>query len=431
MAKNRRISLLDFEEYADSINDIQYLNELLLDEPNKGILDFLFHQTESALEFVPSCSCHFYAGQRFEGHVCPYCGDMVSSEFVTNYSQKNWVRIPETMPPILHPVFYLILKGWAGRLRIGAPGTTNAGKHQKVPIIDFILDPEETLPDDLKEGIPQQGFTYFIEHFDEIMHFLFYEHPKFSTNKKTAEIIKVYEEYRDKLIIRRFPILHQSFHPMHSTKKVKHADKVADIILPAIIDLANATFSQKRAVTKRRFVDRQLWSIYQRYIAYIKQIIEVKIGDKYALIRRHAVAARIHWSGRGVISPLVSRHMGDEVHLPWDIGLNGLKLEILNLLVHRAGYTPTEALAKFMKGFTKFDNELYGIIKTLIKECPYKGLPITFGRNPTLIKPSIQFLYATFIKPDIHDKSINMSPRICGGFNADFDGKNLSPMSIL
>jgi len=36
----------------------------------------------------------------------------------------------------------------------------------------------------------------------------------------------------------------------------------------------------------------------------------------------------------------------------------------------------------------------------------------------SLIKTSLQLVFATRIKPEIYDKSINMSPRICRGYNA-------------
>lgn len=380
--KNRRVTMLNFKEYAESIPNKVYLNEVLLSEPNKDILDVLFHQTESSLEFAPHCECEAYKGPRYEGSVCPLCGTVVSSEFVSNFTQHNWVRIPENMPAILHPIFYFILKGWSGKLRMGAQGSKNAGKRQKIAIIDYILDPEEDLPDDLKPYVEKQGFTFFMDHFDEIMHSLLYEHPKLSINKKTKAIAEVYETYRDCLVIREFPILHHSFHPMHSSKKTKYVDKTADPVLSLVMDLANTVFSKRNTVTKSNYIDKQMWSIYSRYTQYIKSTIEEKIGDKYALVRRHAIAARLHFSGRGVISPLIDRHRGDEVHLPWDIGLNGLKLEIINILIHRKSYTPTDAVAKVMKAFSMFDPEIYEIIQTLIDECPYKGLPLLFGRNP-------------------------------------------------
>ena len=422
MSANRIVRFTNFEKLRESIPDTRFLNEDILDEPNKSVLIDLLHNTKVSLDFTPTCECKLYKGVQFEGKVCPFCGTQVSSEFVENFEQKNWVRIPDNMPPILHPVFYLILRSWVGKVRTGASNTKNAGKKQRVAIIDFILNPEETLPDDLKDVIKEQGFIYFTQHFDEIMQFLLYEHPKYSNTKKTEDIRKVYEEYRDVLLIREFPIMHQSFHPTHATTKVKQIDETANIIIPAIVNLANAVFSKRKSVTQKKYIDVQLWDIYKSYIEYIKKNIEYKIGDKFALVRRHVISGRLNWSARAVISPLVCRHMGDEIHLPWDLALNGYKLEIINLLIERFSYTQNEALAKVMKGFMQYDDEIYQCMETLIKESPFKGLPATLGRNPTLLRSSIYLVYVTKIKKNIHDKSLNISPRIAKGMNADFDG---------
>ena len=77
--------------------------------------------------------------------------------------------------------------------------------------------------------------------------------------------------------------------------------------------------------------------------------------------------------------------MSDEIHLPWSIALNGLKNEILNVLMNREGYVLNDALAKFMRALTIFDEHIYDIVNMLIKECPFKGIPILVGRNPTFI----------------------------------------------
>lgn len=419
MEANRRVKLLDFDALCNSIQNKKYLNEDLLEAPNRSMLIDLLHATESSLDFTPTCECKTYRGIQFEGMTCPFCGCQVSSEFVTNFDQKNWIKIPDNMPPLLHPIFYLMLRSWVGKVRMGAPNTKNAGKKQRVSIIDFILNPEETLPDEIKDGIHGQGYRYFTDNFDDIMHYLLYDHPKYSKLKKTEYIKKVYEEYRDILLIRQFPILHQSFHPIHASGNIKQIDETANIIIPAIIDLANATFSKRRNVTQKKYIDTQLWDVYKRYIEYIKKIIEYKIGDKFALVRRHVISGRLNWSARAVISPIVERHEGDEIYLPWDLALNGYKLEIINLLTRDYSYTQSEALAKVMKGFMRFDDEIYSCMNKLIEECPFKGLPCSLGRNPTLLRSSMYQVFATRIKRNIHDKSLNISPRICKGLNAE------------
>lgn len=74
--------------------------------------------------------------------------------------------------------------------------------------------------------------------------------------------------------------------------------------------------------------------------------------------------------------------MGDELHLPWKIGVNALKLEILNLMTSRYNLSFGEAIYRQITALVAYDPLVDEIVKTLIKECPYNGLPVLFGRNP-------------------------------------------------
>ena len=112
------------------------------------------------------------------------------------------------------------------------------------------------------------------------------------------------------------------------------------------------------------------------YILYCETIITKKIGDKFGHIRRQVIGARVHYSARGVIVPIIYPHQSDEIHLSWKIGINILKNEILNVLMNREGYSLNDALYKFMKSLSVYDKHIHNIANMLIKECPYKGLPV-------------------------------------------------------
>lgn len=425
MSKNRKVSLVNYEKLFESATQPKFLNDLLFSDAGKNVIDMLFQKSEGDLEYQPKCSCGAYRGRQYEGHVCPYCGEVITSDFTSNFLPTNWVRIPNNLPKIIHPRFYMILANWSSRMRVGKKGTRNAGKKQRVPIIDFILNPDEELPDDLVDGVHGQGFSYFIEHMDEIMTYIFEEHPKFSKSAKAEEIMRIYRANKDHLVLDKFPLLHPSFHPLHVNGRSRKIDKTADIILPAVLDMANTEFTLRRSVTRKKFGDREIWKVFTKYIDYIKKIMESKLGDKQALIRRHNIAARMFWTGRGVISPINTRHMGDEIHLPWNIIMYGMQLEIINFLCNRHGYTPTDALEYFFRCVNKYDPLIDNILTTLIKECPYKGLPCGMGRNPTLLRTSIRLVFCTDFKRNPNDKSINLSMRICKGYNADNDGDEL------
>ena len=81
-------------------------------------------------------------------------------------------------------------------------------------------------------------------------------------------------------------------------------------------------------------------------------------------------------------TPIAGPHCADEIHLPWKLVVNALKLQIINVLVHRKRYTINNALYKHFKSLVQYDPEIDEIIETLMKECPWKGFPVTLGRNP-------------------------------------------------
>lgn len=62
--------------------------------------------------------------------------------------------------------------------------------------------------------------------------------------------------------------------------------------------------------------------------------------------------------------------------------VNALKLQIINVLVHRKRYTISEALIKHLRALVVFDQEVYDIMEQLKAESPWKGLPTLLGRNP-------------------------------------------------
>lgn len=419
MAKNRRVKLVNYKKlYAESPNPVD-LNDLYLENPDVNVLDQIFAKSEGNIDYAPSCECGAYKGRIYEHHVCPFCLTPVESDFTSNFKPKNWVRIPEDMPPILHPRLYILLCSLGGRMRTKKKSGKQVQK-QNVKIIDYILDPDEILPDDLSIGIHGQGFTYFAEHMDEIMRFLLLEHPKFSRMPKALALWEIYQHEleEDNLLIRRFPLLNPTFHPMHVRGRLKTMDKIADVIMPVVVDMFHSSYANKHLVTGPHHADRALWEIYTQYIRYIRLIMEFRIGDKHALVRRHNVAARLHFTGRTVISPIVGRHMGDEIHLPWNIGMMILQPEIINLLCNRKGYSPADAINYFYKHINVHSDLLEWCFKTLIDECPSKGIPCIMNRNPTLIRESERLMYIVYVSPDVNDKTLKLPPLVCKGFNA-------------
>jgi len=424
--KNKRLRLQNLEElfhetpHARIINDSRFTNAQVMGDFVRN----LFYEIDSDLGFISTCECGAYRGNYYEGHVCPECGTQVSSQFTKTLGSVNWIGIPEHMPPVPHPIFFLILKEWLTKTK-----SNKSNRAKKVPVIQAILNPDDSLPLSIVPIIQKQGFKYFHDHLDEIMEFFFtkYKDGKSKTSqsymKHVPYVKHILEVNRDLLFTRKLPILHPSLHPLSKEGKVKAVDSTAGSILQVITDLSTSAYSSRRSVTSTRYVDRMLWKCYDQYIKYIETIITKKLGDKFAHLRRHNTGSRIHFSARSVIVPMLGKHMGDEVVLPWKMILNGYKYEILNVLTTRMGYSFNDAVAKHARALMNYDEEINEILNILKNECPFKGFPLLINRNPSLVAGSLQLVFCCSWLKNTRDNVVRISARICKAPNADFDGQ--------
>jgi hypothetical protein len=93
-----------------------------------------------------------------------------------------------------------------------------------------------------------------------------------------------------------------------------------------------------------------------------------------------------------------------------------LKLEIINVLVHRRGIALNEAINRVSEATVHYDKEIHDIIDVLIAECPYKGLPMVFDRPPSMQQGAIQLYFLTRV---ILDHVTRLSPMDLKAQNAD------------
>lgn len=68
--------------------------------------------------------------------------------------------------------------------------------------------------------------------------------------------------------------------------------------------------------------------------------------------------------------------------MPWKLMVNALKLQIINVLIHRKRYNINDALYKHFRALVMYDEDIYQIMMDLMRECPWKGIPCLLGRNP-------------------------------------------------
>ena len=428
MTTDRMLTLIDLDQAFIDSPDATVINDEQLSATSGVTSKYskqIYNVVVAPSDFIPSCKCGRTRGIAKLGLICPYCGNPVSSQFVDNISQNMWIRIPDNMPPVLHPVWYLVLGNWT---KVGKP---------KVSVLDVILDPRMTVPEDMAPYIKGRGFTYLYEHADEVLDMLLYEYPK-TSKKPNVEMCKRFREfYRDVMFTRHLPILHNSLHPLKSNGgTLYYADASSKEILTAVINLNAEALREHTARVSTRKMDIALFNIYHSLVedkeGYYTSLINKKLGSKHGLLRKHDFGSRVHFSFRTVVSPQHQPYPMDEVLLPWGIMVQSLKLPILNFLMHRMHMNMSTAYTVFMNSLTKYDKRVDDCMTQFIQEYPGGRLCVLVGRNPTLAYGSIMQLFVREYKKDPSDETMAINACDCEPANIDFDGdKNRSCLSPL
>ena len=141
------------------------------------------------------------------------------------------------------------------------------------------------------------------------------------------------------------------------------------------------------------------------------------IGSKPGLARKHMFSSRVMPSSRAVITSLNRPHRYDELHAPWSVAVGMLTTHLENYLM-RWDFTPQEMLELLSYTTTNWHPLIEHIFKTIFAQAPAKGLPVTYCRNPSLERASIQLLYLTLVKSDPRDPTYSFSLLDIVGCNA-------------
>ena len=378
-------------------------------------------------EFISSCSCGHMTGRFFEGHTCPVCFTVVTNDMELGrdgYPLRTWFEVPSQIPHgWLHPIAYRMLRNWT---------SFTGSKTEPKTYIDMMLDPsfpDSDVPPEFRNLVSRgRGFEFLYRNWKEFIETVL-RVPKFTKEKKkrllTQDVMQNLAKFKDRIWIRHTPVLHASLHALiapesMSGKTKSYTDKNARHITQIASVLNYIQFEGEDLPEAR--LNKMVYQAYRSLIEYTTYISEVMIDKKPGLARQHCFGARYHWSIRGVITPLTGRHDIDEVHLPYSAMVCNMRDEINGRLVLEFGLTPKEAMSKYDRALTTFDQDIYDLMERFIRDCPYRGLPFTFNRPPTVRPGSLELVWGTHIKRDITDHTIGMSPYAVVPYNADFDG---------
>ena len=431
------LNILDLDKYFSElenpiiINKIPYTSNYMKDII-KAIAD-----NKKTHSLVASCDCGNLVGNYYEGVRCNLCNTVVKNNIESSAINDIWIEIPKEIKAVPNPEIFTILRNWF-----------NIGKSSS-SYIDCILNVDEPLNEEFAGYIDGQGFNYFYDNFDYILNFFCNIFNKTASGKKDNNQIKMFiDANRDKLWCTKLPLLPSILQPItNEGYSLKYVNKNIKMILNSIIDLIDIRIMKRTIPLSVKNIEKIMYDVYSKYIDYIQYTKKYKLSKKPCILRQHVFGTRLHMTFRSVIVPIVEYHEGDELHIPWKIGLNVLKYHILSILCNRRNYSMKNAYAKIIKAFNKYDFEIDKVIQLIIRECPYKGMPVLFNRNPSLNLSAIQLLFVTKVKPSlnikeynkatedmlntyIHDETIVMSTLIVKGPNADFDGDEMNGIML-
>ena len=428
----RHLKLLNLDEmFVNSPNARILNNEALLSKKlSEDFTSAIYSTCDGELGFVPSCECGKIRGVTKLGLICPDCGTKCASKFIDVLEHVSWIDIKEPMPPVLHPIWYFVLKDLTtiGKVSVstGGDGEKKTAPAQKAAIVDFLLNPllekdkdvRQEIPDDYLPYLKGRGFRYFYEHADEILDDWLYKYPKTAKKPVAADVIEFRKQYRSMMFTRKLPILHSSLHPVTSNGgTLNYVDSSSIKSLTAAVNLSAEIFREHATRVSPARRDKALYEVYQTIVDYYRDLILNKIALKTGILRKHDFGSRIHFSFRAVVHPHDQVRPMDEVVLPWGTMVNGLKLPILNFLVNRFRKSPETALELVMTALTKYDETVDKCIQMFIDECPGKKISIALGRNPTLNYGSIMRLNVRDYGRDPEDETIAINASIVGPAN--------------
>jgi len=373
--------ILDLEEYFASIESPIIINEIPL-KANfmQDIIDCIADSTKRDGDII-SCECGHLQGKYYEGLTCEKCSSIVSSQIIKSFTNEVWFSLDDFGIKIINPLVYLVLS-FSLKER-----NSNSNSYLK-----YILDVTLEYPDDLKDAFTGQGFKYFQENFDYIIDFFVYTYPK-TKKRKNIELLKVFvDKFRDRIFTSKLPIMSKFVQPITKAGySLRYADESLKEIMQAVLAVIFSKYSNVIETNKNKQLEKNIYRMFDASQRYIQKTIETKFKKKEAYFRRNIFGTKLHWTFRCVISPICTTHMGDEIQIPWKVGLTTLLYHVLGIMINRMGFVPTDAYQRVMKSYYRYDPLIDQIFQLLIIESRFKGLPVLVNRNPTLL-PSGTFM---------------------------------------
>lgn len=428
---------LDCDRVFEKSRDTVILNRFNFSEPGYAqTLSELIFSRAADLDFIARCSCEHLQGNFFIGQVCPECNTIVTMDMESatgHLEHKAWLECPKEIKGWLNPSAFFVLSKWLTYGKRVASNYTNQkgeiatrGKMKKGNYLEDILDVTTPNPPEIADAIPGSGFNYLYDNFDYIMEYFLTTHKKTASKKGVLKIRDYIDKYRKTIFCRYYPVLSSSLHSVvmsegNRENRKRYVDKFCQYVQHAAETLAYLEFSPRKNKSPMD-IEEATYSALQDIIAYSSVIATAQLSAKRAIPRMHMFGSRLHLSFRSVIAPITGQHCIDELHIPFAVGCNTFRVDIIGRLMRNHNMLLKDAYNRQQNALVKFDKLIYEIMMSFIQECPFKGIPVLWIRNPVVRVGGVELMFVTRIKPDLDNETIDMSALACPFSNADFDG---------
>lgn len=363
-----------------------------------------------SLDPIPSCGCGELVGQEHVGDRCPTCHVACTPAIERPLEPILWLKVPEGVDAFISPMFWIMLDD--------ATSITNFN------IMSWLCDPyyipksvaHRQAEKFLSLNIPR-GINYFYQNFDDIIALLHEKRLiKRGADDINDDLLLAIKQYRDCIFTRFLPVPNRHSFIVEDTNAGTYTDTNMTYALDAchMISSINSAVVPLGVKYRESRVTKAIQKLSSYYLSFIKDSLQPKEG----WFRQHVYGSRLHFTARAVISSLHENHHYEELHIPWGVGVQLLKMHLTNKLLKR-GMSPKEITSFLFHHVKKYHPLLDELFKELIRESPYMGIPVTFQRNPSLQRGSAQAFYITKVKENPEINTISFSVLALSAPNAD------------